>query len=198
MPSFLKWHSGEIHPDHPWKTPAADSKTVDQIQIPRQPMYYGQVGWCGNLSPKIKKLWKDISHNFKEFRERLPCNTTHPLNEMDILLAHWVICTMSWGHEMCQLLNSFKLMGTDEHMGGQRGRPTNSELWKRECQLTLRLRSINILLLLKPAPWLQAGKPWFPVRETPSLYTHCLRSNPEHLSPIECKANMVFRAAFVF
>ena len=26
MPSFLKWHSGEIHPDHPWKTPAADSK----------------------------------------------------------------------------------------------------------------------------------------------------------------------------
>ena len=114
-------------------------------------MYYGQVGWCGSPSPEIKKLWKDISHNFKEFRERLPCNTTHPLNEMDILLAHWVICTMSWGHEMCQLLNSFKLMGTDEHMGGQRGRPTNSELWKRECQLTLRLRSINILLRLKPA-----------------------------------------------
>ena len=49
MASFLKWHSGEIHPDHPWKTPAADSKTVDQIQIPRQPMSVDG----DNPSPKI-------------------------------------------------------------------------------------------------------------------------------------------------
>ena len=83
-----------------------------------------------------------------------------------------VMCTISWGHKMCQLLNSFKLMGTDEHMGGPRA--TGNKfwlLWKRGSQLTLRFRSITMLLLLKPAPGYKLeslgsfDRLWFPVRK---------------------------------
>ena len=84
----------------------------------------------------------------------------------------YVMCTISWGHKMCQLLNSFKLMGTDGHMGGPRA--TGNKfwlLWKRGSQLTLRFRSINMLLLLKPAPGYKLeslgsfDRLWFPVRK---------------------------------
>ena len=190
------------YPNHPWKTPAADSLTTRKNNR-------SNTNTNTNTNTKTSQVLQDKknnqSPNIWRKKEKMRAKY-HPhsnifggnltLSNFELggrQLRTWdwarkntfymssyplyiwnghVMCTISWGHKMCQLLNSFKLMGTDEHMGGPRA--TGNKfwlLWKRGSQLTLRFRSINMLLLLKPAPGYKLeslgsfDRLWFPVRK---------------------------------
>ena len=123
-----------------------------------------------NLSPKTEKISETYKFwfNFQDSWEVLPYKPS--------TIWNGYICTMSWGRKMCQLPNSFKLMGRDEHMGGNGdGQQILSCCEKGNSSVNTPVWSINILLLLKPGYKLESlwsfDRLWFPVRKMVKLWS---------------------------
>ena len=60
---------------------------------------------------------------------------------------------------MCQLLNSFKLMGTDEHMGGTGNGQQILTAVKTGKSVNTPVQVNLHAAAFEACPWLQAGKP---------------------------------------